>query len=192
MQEYFDKLGPEAFPAITNEYLTQVDLYRYDEAWELAPTQALDRIEPETLVIDFRRQSDYREWHFPGALNIPLASLTAESPSPFFTPEFLSQQWRELESLFGQSFLQSQFAGRKLLGLCYDGDTSRIANSVLRARGFESDSVKGGSRALVALQPGLTQQFAVRSGSPGSKADSVVDEKSEKDVKSAESSDVEA
>lgn len=35
-----------------------------------------------------------------------------------------------------------------VLVVCYDGDSARVATSVLRARGLEADSVRGGYRAL--------------------------------------------
>ncbi|KAF2217188.1 hypothetical protein CERZMDRAFT_81138 [Cercospora zeae-maydis SCOH1-5] len=164
MQEYFDKLGPENFPPITNEHLTKVDLYRYDESWELSPTTlTLPLEDPRTLLIDFRHQTSSSSSFSSSSnllsstssssttnppLNIPLQTLSPTSPSPFFNPTLLSAQWRELNTLFSESYLQSQFSHRKILCLCYDGDTSRIACSILRAKGFEAESVKGGWRAL--------------------------------------------
>lgn len=153
--EYFDKLGPSSFPPITNEHLTKVDKYRYDEAWELSPTTVLPLVR-DALVLDFRQLADFRDFHFPNALHIPLENVNSSSSSPFFAPELLSKQWTELETLFSQSFLQSQFGGRKLLCLCYNGDTARVATSVLRAKGFEADSVKGGFSALVKTHPSLS------------------------------------
>ncbi|CAK1358241.1 uncharacterized protein RHO25_007692 [Cercospora beticola] len=190
MQEYFDKLGPQSFPPITNEHLTKVDLYRYDEAWELPPTTALitPLSNPSTLIIDFRRQSDYLTFHLPTppSLNIPLRTLSPTSPSPFFTPDLLSTQWRELESLFSESYLQSQFQNRKILCLCYDGDTARVATSVLRAKGFEAESVKGGHRALEKTQEFQKMYEEEQKGKEVArqdrqrKADSVIDGKSER------------
>ncbi|USW57173.1 Putative Rhodanese-like domain, pyridoxal-phosphate dependent enzyme [Septoria linicola] len=192
MQEYFDKLGPQSFPPITNEHLTKVDLFRYDEAWELSPASALP-LAPETLVIDLRRQADFREFHFPAALSIPLASLKADSPSPFFAPELLDQQWTELESLFSESYLQSQFRDRKILCLCYDGDTSRIATSVLRAKGFQAESVKGGQIALAQTEAFKSMYLPKTKGhglfAEDKKADSVFDEKSERATSDSEFSD---
>ncbi|EME78712.1 uncharacterized protein MYCFIDRAFT_157466 [Pseudocercospora fijiensis CIRAD86] len=205
--EYFDKLGQEAFPPITNEYLTKVDKYRYDEAWELSPSTALPL--RDELVLDLRRLADFREFHFPSSLHVPLDTLDSSSPSPFYAPETLSRQWTELESLFSQSFLQSQFAGRKLLCLCYDGDTSRVATSILRAKGFEAASVKGGFRALIETHPSLSGLQVVaerknnsvvltitekRAGSPAftttdKRADSLMDEWSDRALTDSDDSD---
>lgn len=128
---------------ILQQHLTKVDLYRYDEAWELDPS-TLTSLHPETLILDFRRAADFHRAHLDGALNIPLHSSHSGLPSPFVDSHVLDSQWRELHDLFAQSFLQSQFAGRGLLCLCYDGDTSRVATSVLRAKGFEAESIRGG------------------------------------------------
>ncbi|GIZ41546.1 hypothetical protein CKM354_000484600 [Cercospora kikuchii] len=202
MQEYFDKLGPQSFPPITNEHLTKVDLYRYDEAWELSPTTALSTplSNPQTLIIDFRRQSDYLNFHLPAppSLNIPLRTLSPTSPSPFFTPDLLATQWRELESLFSESYLQSQFQDRKILCFCYDGDTARVATSVLRAKGFEAESVKGGYRALEKTQEFQTMYEEEQKRKETArqerqrKADSVIDAKSERSSASSSSSAVQS
>ncbi|KXS95460.1 hypothetical protein AC578_4713 [Pseudocercospora eumusae] len=194
--EYFDKLGQEAFPPITNEYLAKVDKYRYDEAWELSPSAVLPL--QHELVLDLRRLADFRDLHFPGSsLHIPLDTLDSSSPSPFSAPEVLSRQWTELESLFSQSFLQSQFAGRKLLCLCYNGDTARVATSVLRAKGFEASSVKGGFRALIEAHPSLSglQGVAERKNNSvvptitESRADSLMDESSDRALTDSDDSD---
>lgn len=116
--------------------------------------------------MDLRRQLDHNHDSMSPSINIPLKSLHADSASPFYAPEVLDQQWRELEGLFSQSFLQSQFVGKRLLCLCYDGDTARVATSVLRSKGFDAESIKGGFRALRSM----------RAKSP---ADSVMEEKAE-------------
>ena len=35
-----------------------------------------------------------------------------------------------------------------MLVICYNGDTARVATSVLRAKGIEADSLRGGYQAL--------------------------------------------
>lgn len=154
-----------------------VDKYRYDEAWELSPEKIFP-LDADTLVVDLRRQTDFREWHFPGAFNITLSSMNAESSSPFFHPKLLHEQWTELEGLFSQSFLQRQFEGRKVLCLCYHGDTARVATSVLRAKGFEAESIKGGHAALLTIKPEL-KDLKINMPEPTKKTDSVLDDKSD-------------
>lgn len=168
------------------QHLVQVDPYRYDEAWEISPEKIFP-LDPDTLVIDLRRQADFREWHFPGAFNITLSSMNASSPSPFFHPNLLHEQWTELEGLFSQSFLQGQFTGRKVLCLCYHGDTARVATSVLRAKGFEAESVRGGHVALLAIKPELESlRITTFSENFSKKTDSVLDEKSDCEVEKSD------
>jgi rhodanese-related sulfurtransferase len=42
----------------------------------------------------------------------------------------------------------SKLRGQHVLVICYHGDTARVATSVLRAKGIEADSLRGGYQAL--------------------------------------------
>jgi hypothetical protein len=75
----------------------------------------------------------------------------------------LEELWLELESLFNikdkagnrnasAEALMSIFRGKRVLTLCYDGDSARVANSVLRAKGVEAECIRGGYSALAKLQ----------------------------------------
>lgn len=75
-----------------------------------------------------------------------------------------------------------------MLCLCYHGDTARVATSVLRAKGFEAESVRGGHAALLAVKPELNS-LKVTVSEPLKKTDSVMDDKSDGE---AEKSDGEA
>lgn len=216
LNEYFDKLGPEKFKPLHNEVsvsglfhlvcmliyhlqrLRNVDLYRYDDAWELEAMKAInafykiqqlpsqesaqsvvaggpsgiDKIlqaKSDTQILDFRRSSDFDAFHLPNSVNIPLDALNegAAAGSPFARPiddcTMLEAVWRELESLFNvkdingnrnasAEALMAVFRGKRVLTLCYDGDTARVANSVLRAKGVQSDSVYGGYGALAKVR----------------------------------------
>lgn len=111
-------------------------------------------------------------WNLPSAVNIPLDSLTASTPNPFSSPSALEKQWRELEALIERNREMASerertgdtdgdvpaeqallapltLHGRKVILLCYNGDTSRVATSVLRAREIEACSVQGGLRAIL-------------------------------------------
>ncbi|KAH9986979.1 tryptophan synthase beta subunit-like PLP-dependent enzyme [Xylariaceae sp. FL0662B] len=179
INEYFDKLGAEYFPSIKNEELANVDLYRYDEAWERDPTVALPlffdvkkvpvyeillsilklgsanqkglesmvALKQDAAIIDLRQPVDFAEFSLPGSINLPFAKPT--EPSPFSDPAVLESLWPKLDARFSspdQSLLSIQ--GKRILVLCYDGDSSRVATSVLRARGYEADSLRGGFKAL--------------------------------------------
>ncbi|KIM99625.1 hypothetical protein OIDMADRAFT_181057 [Oidiodendron maius Zn] len=161
LDDYFVKLGESYFHPIQNNNLLNVDLYRYDEAWELAPTTALSNLyaniihptlsREEWLLIDLRNSADFVVGHLPGALNWPLRSLVAGGKSPFFDSQALETQWRELESLFGSRNAESEnplkelaSSGQSVMLICYDGDTARIATSVLRAKNIQASSIRGG------------------------------------------------
>lgn len=124
---------------------------------------------PNCQVLDFRRASDFDTFHLPNSVNIPLETLR-DGPvqgSPFADPvgdvSMLEELWCELEGLFavkskdGQrnpsaEALMAILRGKRVLTLCYDGDSARVANSVLRAKGVHSESVYGGFGALAAVQ----------------------------------------
>jgi cysteine synthase A len=60
----------------------------------------------------------------------------------------LEAQWLELETLFKAEQALSKLRGQHVLVICYHGDTARVATSVLRAKGIEADSLRGGYQAL--------------------------------------------
>ncbi|PHH72252.1 hypothetical protein CDD82_6060 [Ophiocordyceps australis] len=120
---------------------------------------------PNTQILDFRRAADFDAIHLPNSVNVPLQVLKRgrASHSPFADPvgdcTMLEELWLELESLFSATdadgkrnpsaqLLMAMLRGKRVLTLCYDGDCSRVANSVLRAKGIASDSVRGGFAAL--------------------------------------------
>jgi cysteine synthase A len=130
--------------------LLDVDLYRYDEAWEVEPEKL--NLQFGSIILDLRTPLDFSQWHLPAAANVPLNSLDSTTPSPFFDSTTLEKVWKELESLFSST----QFAalnGRDVIVACYDGDVSRVATSVLRNRGVNASSIKGGIRGLEAKMP---------------------------------------
>lgn len=194
IDEYFDKVGAEAFHPIRNQVripsqhlcrllisvqnLAAVDLYRYDEAWELRPAEAIaafgdeDETKPDTVLIDLRKPDDFIMSNIPGSYNLPLQSLTATTPSPFFDADVLERQWKELDAMLSVNTISAYDLSDKNVGvICYGGDTARVATSVLRARGITASSIKGGFRALAEelpqLQTKTRQSFHQWSKSPG-------------------------
>lgn len=99
-------------------------------------------------MLDLRTAADFSTWHLPGSVNIPLQSLDFHTPKPFSDPQTLEAQWSELETLFSEEKVISQLKGCHVLVICYNGDTARVATSVLRAKGVEADSLRGGYQAL--------------------------------------------
>jgi rhodanese-related sulfurtransferase len=172
IDEYFDKVSEEEFRPIQNlvgappcfttcpdslQNLAAVDLHRYDEAWELQPTEAVSHFwqsvltDQPTVLIDLRKPGDFIASQIPSSYNLPLQSLNASTTSPFFDAAVLEKQWKELDAMFSQNTLNAyDLAGKKIGVLCYDGDTARVATSVLRAKGIAASSIKGGFQALAA------------------------------------------
>jgi cysteine synthase A len=145
--------------------LTKVDLHRYDEAWERDALEVLPQVygsprsleqsllseislKPQHRVIDLRRSGDFSAWNLPESINLPLSSLGPHTPSPFSDPAVLEAQWVELEKIFNDGKLVTDLGSHHVLVVCYDGDTARVATSVLRAKGLEADSVRGGQHAM--------------------------------------------
>lgn len=50
--------------------------------------------------------------------------------------------------MFSDEMALSRLQGHHVLVICYHGDTARVATSVLRAKGIEADSLRGGYQAL--------------------------------------------
>ncbi|KAJ5659246.1 hypothetical protein N7507_005697 [Penicillium longicatenatum] len=165
IEEYFQKLGSAQFPPIHNEQLTKVDLHRYDEAWERDALEVLPQVygstrslaesqmseitlKPQHRVLDLRKPDDFQAWHLPESINLPLSSVGPHTTSPFSDPAVLEAQWVELEKIFRDGRLVSQLGSHHVLVVCYNGDTARVATSVLRAKGLEADSVRGGFHGL--------------------------------------------
>jgi cysteine synthase A len=142
-----------------------VDLYRYDESWERSPvvlfthfydtpkvlSQSLLNdlaLRPLRCVLDLRTATDFASWHLPGSVNIPLQTLDYHTPKPFSDPSVLEAQWLELEAMFKDQSVITKLDAHHVLVICYNGDTARVATSVLRAKGIEADSLRGGYQAL--------------------------------------------
>ncbi|KAI0140451.1 tryptophan synthase beta subunit-like PLP-dependent enzyme [Xylariaceae sp. FL1272] len=181
IDEYYDKLGETRFPTITNQELTKVDKYRYDEAWERTCAEVLrdyfevtdmlslicclrsaagnvplhDVLAPkdDVSILDLRQAEDFATYSLPGAINLPAAR--ASNPSPFFAPDVMTNLWTQLETTF--SNLEENMAllvrNKRVLVLCYDGDSARVATSVLRAKGYVAESVRGGFSNFSPLEP---------------------------------------
>jgi cysteine synthase/rhodanese-related sulfurtransferase len=160
--EYFTKLGTEQFPSIRNENLTGVDTYRYDEAWEIDGIDALVKmcepeqckcpaihLKPDTALLDLRTAEDFATFNLSASTSIPLQTLSPQTKNPFRDATTLEKQWTELNAIFAaDSTRLSELHGKHVYVLCYDGDTSRVATSILRARGVEASSLSGGLHEL--------------------------------------------
>ncbi|OAA60866.1 cysteine synthase B [Cordyceps fumosorosea ARSEF 2679] len=106
----------------------------------------------DAAVLDLRQPADFDRGRLPGSVNLPLAQPGAASP--FSDPAILSRLWTELDGEFsstGNGELQGRLRGRETLVVCYDGDSARVAASVMRAKGYEANSLRAGLDGLVAM-----------------------------------------
>ncbi|RBR11659.1 uncharacterized protein FIESC28_08886 [Fusarium coffeatum] len=126
------------------------------------------RSRQDTAIIDLRQPQDFDNFHLPGAINMPFVSDS--TPSPFSDAKLLEGLWKNLEESFKTpgTELQSLLHNRRILLTCYDGDSSRVATSVLRAKGHEADSIRGGFQALNKMKESSNQTSVngVRGSSP--------------------------
>lgn len=110
-------------------------------------------------VIDLRSSQDFNNGHLPGANNIPLATLTAETPSPFEDVNVLQTQWKILRAMCDENGELGHLSSTTISGsnvlLCYNGETSRLATAVMRARGIRAYSGKGGVNAIRGLESSI-------------------------------------
>ena len=118
------------------------------------------------ILLDLRKNDDFRAWRLPLSINLPLESLNSDTCSPFEDPSMLEKQWLELESLFkdvsASNHLKNDHSIRdhQVLVVCYDGDTSRVATSILREKGIEAFSVRHGTRGMLLRSPELQDTYA--------------------------------
>jgi rhodanese-related sulfurtransferase len=107
----------------------------------------IQTVEPDAVLFDLRSDSDFKAGHLPGAINLPLSSLIKGAPSPFDDPGILEAQWKEIATEFSTKCPLMEFAKARtsVIILCYQGDTSKVATSVLRARNIEACSIKDGT-----------------------------------------------
>ena len=112
-------------------------------------TPSTPSLRKETSLLDLRTPSDYSKEHLPGATNFPLRTLTASTPGASDDSHVLEAQWLELEETFSAASVASLKKNTVML-VCYDGDTSRVATSVLRNKGVDAFSVRHGFQGLCA------------------------------------------
>ena len=99
---------------------------------------------PDVSIIDLRQPSDFHAYQVPGSTSVPIA--LPSNRSPFSDPAVMTAVWTQLEETFSSPDvdLLHMLQDKRTLVICYDGDTSRVATSVLRAKGYAADSIRGG------------------------------------------------
>ncbi|KAJ4359612.1 uncharacterized protein N0V89_000167 [Didymosphaeria variabile] len=158
LDEYFEKVPKADFPPIRGANLAKVDMYRYEEGWELKPQSAAlvnACSRDDSILVDLRATSDIGPLSYPKTghtLRIPMRTLQRDQTSPFHDSQILEQQWKELADCFDRK--TSPYAehldvlqGKTAVIICYNGDTAWMATSILRANGVIAWSIKGGAHA---------------------------------------------
>ncbi|GKT41234.1 putative small nuclear ribonucleoprotein F [Colletotrichum spaethianum] len=109
---------------------------------------------PNVIIIDLRKSEDFQMNHVSGSENISIVEST--DWKPFSDATVLEKLWLKLEATFDPKTETGKtleaHRQKPIVVLCYDGDSARVATSVLRAKGFGADSIRGGMRALMDFQ----------------------------------------
>lgn len=108
---------------------------------------------PSIRVIDLRSADDFHNHHITSAYSCPAPHLTVDTKTPFDfgDPNALVNQWKDLNTMLENSELFSKFFGADgpALILCYNGETSRLLTAMVRGRGVEAYSFRGGVSGLM-------------------------------------------
>jgi rhodanese-related sulfurtransferase len=104
--------------------------------------------QPDTVIIDLRQAEDYEHFSLPGSINLPV--VKPECKKPFSDVSTLASLWSDLNSMVQteSSELFLKIRGKRSLALCYNGDSARVATSVLWGNGHDADSIRGGIEAV--------------------------------------------
>lgn len=148
LNEYFEYLDEDLFPSIENVELLnneiQVnkkmqfsDVSEYeinvDEAfsssfndnskkvWKQLLQNGTAKSKDDVVIVDTRNKEDFEHFHIPNAMNIEYLDL--ENNTEKYLPELKD---------------------KKVITICYRGNTSKLATSILRNKGIDAYTVKGG------------------------------------------------
>lgn len=148
LNEYFEYLDEDLFPNIENEELLNNDIQiskkmqfsnvsKYeitvDEAfdnsfndnskkvWEQLLQNGTANPKDDVVIVDTRNKEDFEHFHIPNALNIEYLEL--ENNTKDYLPKLKE---------------------KKVITICYRGNTSKLATSILRNNDIEAYTVKGG------------------------------------------------
>lgn len=100
------------------------------------------------MLIDLRPSESYARSHVRGAWNVPLT----EPPTNLFgDAKTVEERWWELRRAVDEPLWPGpgELQERRVLVVCGDGQSARMAVAMLRARGLEAFSVEGGYGGLL-------------------------------------------
>lgn len=109
---------------------------------------------PNAVVIDLRQKPDFDSLHLAGSYNIPM--IDSRDQNPFSDAKVLESLWLKLEAIFQTENDHLMFLNQNqdspMILVCDNGNSARVATSVLRAKGYEADSIRGGIGAITSLR----------------------------------------
>lgn len=164
-----------------SQVLLSCDQDKYSESWILSTTQAARMLSCSaqrkqrlreckrrsyqargaddnkrtsgTRFLDLRQRDDFETEQIPQSMNSPLKGLTPTIRDLFGDPDTLHMIWTGLQAKFDKDEKVLSPKKQPIVILCYDGDTSQTATSILRAKGYTAFSVCGGFSALRRVTP---------------------------------------
>jgi cysteine synthase A len=91
---------------------------------------------------------DFSAKHIRGSLNSPLKGISPQPQDIFGHAELLHELWKNLRQKFDEDPKMLGSKSRPLIVLCYDGEVSRLATSVLRGRDYKAINIANGFPAF--------------------------------------------
>lgn len=101
------------------------------------------------VLLDLRLSEDFDIAHISGSTSSPLRSLSSVTASPFDDVDVLERQWRDLKGTLDGNEVSCGGTSGPIVVVCYQGETARLACSVLRGQGKETYSLRGGMAAVL-------------------------------------------
>ncbi|KAF2019957.1 cysteine synthase [Aaosphaeria arxii CBS 175.79] len=108
-----------------------------------------------TMILDLRRDIDFKQGHVSASTSAPLSGLVPDLAGGdlFGDPNAVHMVWTQTQEwLRGSRLSKVLFSAarnqQRVLVVCYDGFASQIVCSALRKKGLEAFSVEGGFPAL--------------------------------------------
>lgn len=117
---------------------------------------SLEESDESVKVVDLRSAQDFSDLHIHGAHQISLDGPTpgaAGGVDLFANAGAVHAVWTNLQMLFktypvAELFSQAKCHSTTIIILCYNGEVSRLATSILRGKGVEAFSIRGGVEEL--------------------------------------------
>ena len=102
----------------------------------------------KSTILDLRTGEHFTIGHIPGSLNSPLKDISSQPSDVYGDAKILHLYWSYLMEKFDENSNMLGSKAKPLLVVCYNGEISRLACSILRARGYASIYVAGGYPAF--------------------------------------------